>query len=156
MIRVYHHSWNSDWSFGVVGGRFPKDYSLVAQVATENLEEVFQLTNHIDSDWTLNKGVRAISGSHRSSSVGDIFVTEKGEAHLVASMGFVKVGTYIDGVFTAEKMTVWAMLNPKPEPGEKKVRYFYDKGSFEISKKVREERGEKVDSWEADLSEAIA
>lgn len=156
MIRIYHtKNWNSDWSFGSVGSRFPKDYAKVAEVATDSLGEAFQLTNHIESDWTENEGVGAIHGGQRSSSVGDVFVLENGEAHLVASVGFLKVGTLKDGTFTAEKMTVWALLDKNAEP-KKKLRYYYDKGSFDIAVRVREEHGVKVDSWEADLSEAFA
>lgn len=156
MIQIYHHEWNSDWSLGRVGSRFPQDYKLVAQVDTDSLGEAFQLTNHIESNWTENHGVRAYGGGHRSSSVGDVFVLQNGEAHLVASVGFLKVGTFQGGVFIPDKVTVWALLNKKPGPGEKKVQYFYEKFSFDISVKYREENGEKVDSWEADLSEAFA
>ena len=156
MIRIYHTTnWNSDWSFGRVGSRFPKDYKLVAQVDTESLDDAFQLTNHIESDWTANQGVQAVAGGQRSSSVGDIFILSSGEAHLVASIGFLKVGMFEGGRFIPEKMTVWALLDKDAEP-KKKLQYFYEKHSFEFSKKYREEHGGKVDSWEADLSEAFA
>lgn len=157
MIQIYHTlNWNSDWSFGKVGSRFPKDYKLVAQVDTAILGEAFELTNHIDHDWTENERVRAVPGGQRSSSVGDLFIEENGDVHLVASIGFRKMGTFVGGRFTPEKMTVWALLDKSASPGERKLQYFYEKFSFDISKKYREEHGVAVDSWEADLSEAFA
>ena len=156
MIKVYHtKNWNSYWSFGTIGSRFPKDYMLVAEVESDNLDDVFQLTNHIESDWTKNKGVRATLSGQRSSSVGDLFIDAKGDVHLVASVGFIKMGVYKDGVFTPEKMKVWALLTEETEPAKKKLVYYYDKESFKIAKRVNEQHGVKSDSWEADLDEAF-
>ena len=156
MMRICHvKNWNGDWSMGIIGSRFPQGYIEVAQVNTDSLGEAFELTNHIESDWTTNKGVQATIGDHRSSSVGDIFVTGAGEVHLVAPMGFLKMGTFKDGAFTPEKMTVWALLDLNEMP-KKKLRYFYEKRAFEAMKGYQEENGGKIDSWEADLSEAFA
>lgn len=57
---------------------FPQGFTRVAEVSTDTVEDVFELTNHIDSDWTKNDGVTpARLGSIRSTSVGDV-VTHKG------------------------------------------------------------------------------
>ena len=58
---------------------FPDDYILVAIVDSEVLEKVFELTNHIDSQWWDNDGVEVVGDNHhRSTSVGDIVVTNEG------------------------------------------------------------------------------
>ena len=55
---------------------FPQGFALVAAVDAEAPGQVFQLTNHIDSDWTTNPGVTLAANVRRarSSSVGDVFV----------------------------------------------------------------------------------
>lgn len=63
-------------------------YALVAEVETTDVEMAFQLTNHIDEDWTLNPGVRAFVQSCRSTSVGDMIVMPDDEAYLVLPIGF--------------------------------------------------------------------
>lgn len=60
--------------------KFPEDYDEVAFVELPDmdidmaLEEIFRLTNHIDSNWTTNAGVIAKSKNLRSTSVGDVVV----------------------------------------------------------------------------------
>lgn len=58
---------------------FPNGFTHVANVEAKNLGEVFEKTNHIDSNWTLNPGVTLTAmGSFgpRSTSVGDVVVSE--------------------------------------------------------------------------------
>ena len=58
---------------------YPDDYILVAIVDSEVLEKVFELTNHIDTQWWDNDGVEVVGDNHhRSTSVGDIVVTNEG------------------------------------------------------------------------------
>ena len=54
-------------------------FTLVAEVDSDNLEEIFQLTNHIDHSWTQNKKVTVITKNKvRSTSVGDlVFINGK-------------------------------------------------------------------------------
>ncbi len=65
-------------------------YVKVAEVQTVDIEDVFQLTNHIDREWTLNDEVIWHSIlPMRSTSVGDVVVdmtTQK--RYFVASFGF--------------------------------------------------------------------
>jgi hypothetical protein len=67
-------------------------YDKVAVVSTIDLDRAFELTNHIDHDWTENDGVAAEPGGMRSTSVGDILVSTDSEgikrAFAVASFGF--------------------------------------------------------------------
>jgi hypothetical protein len=54
---------------------FPAGFTHVANVDTEAVGAVFQLTNHITHNWTENRGVTPVIGPHvRSTSVGDIIV----------------------------------------------------------------------------------
>lgn len=62
-------------------------YQKVATVATTDLDKAFELTNHIDSDWTLNPEVIAYNRKNKSSCVGDIFVLNN-KAYIVESTGF--------------------------------------------------------------------
>ena len=65
-------------------------YTKVADVYTDDLEKAFELTNHIDSDWT--KGIRVIAvEGQRSTSTGDVMKMADGSLHLVAAFGFVKL-----------------------------------------------------------------
>jgi len=75
MSKVYHVN---DDHFRYRDGVFPDDYDLVATVESEDLERVFYLTNHVESSWTDNSGVEAHSPPHRSTSMGDVVVTEEG------------------------------------------------------------------------------
>jgi hypothetical protein len=64
------------------------DYVLVAEVAVTNLERAYELTNHIDRDWTTNAGVAAHVSRVRSTSMGDVMQTADGKLHAVARFGF--------------------------------------------------------------------
>lgn len=72
-------------------GAFFSDYDLVAVVDSDDLEEAWALTNHIDHDWTDNEKVWALTKAVRSSSVGDIFVVKGGGFYAVAGVGFKKL-----------------------------------------------------------------
>lgn len=102
MIKVYHANENIDresFSYGrdktysrasallmLAAG----NYSLVAEVDTDDLDVAYQKTNHIDSTWTDNDLVTAIGYEHRSSHIGDIF--ELGDdLYVIASIGFDKI-----------------------------------------------------------------
>jgi hypothetical protein len=56
---------------------WPQGYELVAELATDDLDDIFRLTNHIDSAWYENEGVVTHKQS-RSTSVGDIIQTRNG------------------------------------------------------------------------------
>ena len=89
MIRVFH---NPRTDFFRVN---PSDVftitpdELVAIVDTDDLDEAYRLTNHIDKPWYENTEVQTIRKS-RSTSVGD-FMELNGAWYAVAPMGFDKV-----------------------------------------------------------------
>jgi hypothetical protein len=74
LIKVYHHRRGDLW-----------DYA--ADVDTDNLDVAWEKTNTIDHPWWHNPEVTAYH-PHRSSMVGDIFVTDDGEQHQVDRVGF--------------------------------------------------------------------
>ena len=47
---------------------YPDDYILVAIVDSEVLEKVFELTNHIDTQWWDNDGVEVVGDNHHRKS----------------------------------------------------------------------------------------
>jgi hypothetical protein len=61
------------WLEGGVELRFPLDYECVAMVESDDLDEVFQLTNTIDRPWWENEGVE-VRKQTRSTSVGDVVI----------------------------------------------------------------------------------
>lgn len=93
MAQVFH-----DKDFNPVQTRdrvFPDDFMLVAEVDTDKLEDVFCLTNHIDSAWWNNPGVKHFVES-RSTSTGDVVVQSDGTVFVVRTMGWTKVGNVQD------------------------------------------------------------
>ncbi len=71
----------------------PHDYKAIADVEVEDYNEVFGLTNHIEHDWTTNRGVSMlVEGPQRSTSVGDVYEMEDGSALMVAGAGFEPCG----------------------------------------------------------------
>lgn len=56
---------------------WPDGYELVAEVESDDLDDIFRLTNHIDHAWYENEGV-VVHKQARSTSVGDIVETSNG------------------------------------------------------------------------------
>ena len=82
--------------FGFEPTTFPDDFRHVADVAAREMGMVFELTNHIDHNWTENDGVTLARGIDprrtRSTSVGDI-VQSGNDWFVVAGVGFVQLAT---------------------------------------------------------------
>jgi len=69
--------------------KFPTDYKKVAIVESENIDDVFRITNHIDRDWTENEEVEwFLEGGQRSTSVGDVAENEAGVRFYCAPIGW--------------------------------------------------------------------
>jgi hypothetical protein len=81
-IKVHFVNLSLNW-----GNRFFP----VAIVEAEGLEEAWEATQHIHSDWTDGPKVKKILGSKalRSSMVGDLFETPDG-TFVVAGCGFTE------------------------------------------------------------------
>ncbi len=67
---------------------FPAGYEAVAVVDAVDIDDTFELTNHIDHDWTTNKGVLALKSRARSTSIGDVVEAEDGARYAVMGVGF--------------------------------------------------------------------
>ena len=72
--------------FGEWKDEYAQFYTLTYKVDSDDLDEVFELTNI----WSDENKVKKIRRGH-STSVGDIFVKE-GRFHLVKSFGFEEIG----------------------------------------------------------------
>lgn len=77
---------------------FTEDYNRVARLeidvetVEEALNKAYELTNHIDQDWKLNKEVTSyLYEKNRSTSVGDVFMIGAGTHYVVAPFGFDKI-----------------------------------------------------------------
>ena len=68
---------------------WPVSYQEIAHVEANNLEEVYLKTQHLETVWWHNKGVKAIQMS-RSTAIGDILRDENDVLWVVAAFGFVK------------------------------------------------------------------
>jgi len=70
-----------------------KDYSCVARITAQNVDDAYRLSNSIDHYWGDNPEVLiTFRSALRSTSVGDIIVDPEGVKHRVARMGFTRLG----------------------------------------------------------------
>lgn len=76
--------------FGMAPTVFPDDYTHVADVQADTLDQVFQLTNHIDLPWWKNDGVTIkIGQASRSTSIQDV-VKVGNQLFVVAPVGYAQ------------------------------------------------------------------
>ena len=101
---VIWHAKEPNFGFGDQPA-FPAAYERVAVVKCESIDEVFRVTNHIDSDWTKNPevitviknyervGLKLLEKRPRSTSVGDVVeeFRPNGEKFRCAMAGWEKV-----------------------------------------------------------------
>lgn len=72
---------------------FPEGFAHVADCRSLEVGRVFQLTNHIDSDWLANPEVTARVSGARSTSVGDIFVlTNPADGNIIGKWSVEMIG----------------------------------------------------------------
>ena len=64
---------------------WPRDYEHVANVLATGLEDVFEMTQ---DSWSDNDNVFCRVKTHRSTSVGDVVITPKGEIRRCESDGW--------------------------------------------------------------------
>jgi hypothetical protein len=87
--------WATLWDEAeIVAHALREPYDIVAKVKANGLDEVYYLTNNIESSWTGNEGVtpapRFAEGC-RSSSVGDVFYDAEAKVgYAVLPLGFSK------------------------------------------------------------------
>ena len=74
-FKVYHASPRADFLCELDLATFPTGFVHVADVQAENVDEVYERTNHIDSDWTKGKHVVKVHVPRaRSTSCGDVIL----------------------------------------------------------------------------------
>lgn len=74
-------------------------YTEVAHLEAETIDEVFPLTNHIESDWTMGEAIRAVVVPARSTSMGDIVLDEDGGLFSCAMVGWKPLEPQQDQAF---------------------------------------------------------
>jgi len=117
MSKVYHDKDFPHTLLKESERRFPDDFVEVAEVASDELSEIYALTNHIDQDWTLNEGVRKTSeGPVRSTSMGDVVVLSDGTVHLCCTVGWKAVGKADDAPLAFASGGLKFSLSPSQEP----------------------------------------
>jgi len=87
MISIFHNQ--KFLSYEMTKKINSDDLVLVAEVDTDDLEEAYKLTNHIDCNWSNNKKVKTIQRS-RSTSMGDVLIYNN-QRYVVAMFGFEKI-----------------------------------------------------------------
>lgn len=87
MAKVWHAKLPT---FGLSQQNFPADYEVVAEVESESLKAIFQLTNHIDWPWWNNVPTVKALKQTRSTSVGDV-VEINGKYHLCEMAGWREI-----------------------------------------------------------------
>lgn len=104
MIMVYHSKSFRDTAMYGTSDRVNKDlllamldnfdtYEYVAGVESDDLNDAYRLTNHIDGNWIENEGIEAFGEMHRSTSVGDLMIAKDG-IYVVAPFGFDKIRNF--------------------------------------------------------------
>lgn len=70
------------------------DYAKVATLKGYAMKDIFPMTQNLDEGWTDNlpDGVElATAGPHRSTSCGDILVSDEGTAYVLGPPGFIEL-----------------------------------------------------------------
>jgi len=86
MFYVYHRI-VPEFLTPTVPVNFPEGFERVAIVLTNDIEEAFKLTNHIDKEWWENPESLCFKES-RSTSVGDVLVSQDDKRYLCESIGW--------------------------------------------------------------------
>jgi len=88
--KVYHAAKAILWPH--IELHWPHDYHLVAEVLTDDIEEAYYLTQHIDSEWWSHPRVTPTEPTnHRSTMPGDVVVDPKGTAWRCQPLGWSKI-----------------------------------------------------------------
>jgi hypothetical protein len=124
-IHVYHNPHFLDIS-RQPGPEVPDLASLylAAIVATDDSEQAYHLTQHVDADWYGHPAVTAVVRS-RSTSVGDVLETADGRLLLVASFGFRELSGWSLPAAETALARALAPDEDRPEPALRTARYLY-------------------------------
>jgi hypothetical protein len=100
LFKVYHAIEPGFGDFDAERVRWPGNFEAVAWVEARNIDDVFRITNHIDSNWTENPEVKRLLtpvDRTRSTSVGDVVLDfATGKLYAVAGVGWKQIGDVND------------------------------------------------------------
>lgn len=98
MISVFHNIHYNDWDLVKKGAKSTDDLALpmenlvkVAEVASDDPNKAFELTNHIHQNWILNEGVTPLIPRPRSTSIGDVLQTGPNTYLVVDNCSFKEI-----------------------------------------------------------------
>ena len=92
-ISVWHLDNKRDAGWSETPAAWPVGYTKVADVEGDDLDDVFRITNSIDSAWWRVLKHDVPGRGLRSSSVGDVFEID-GVGHRIATAGFEAVSRH--------------------------------------------------------------
>lgn len=101
MSSLVYHDKEPRFGLNETPRTWPDDFDLVANLDIDDLDAIFELTNHVTGDWTKNPQVKwsktdwpedGPQKGCRSTSVGDIIVTSNEEVYLVLPVGWESLG----------------------------------------------------------------
>lgn len=90
-IQTFHVHHETEPNWGHVTQPFNEEnFTFVATVRVASIDDVFERTNHIESDWTENEEVTKAPGAthFRSTSIGDVVVDESGVRYRCVARGW--------------------------------------------------------------------
>jgi hypothetical protein len=73
---------------------YPKGYIKVAEVDTDDMEQAFAMTQHVERSWAARDGIKLLVPARtvRSTSMGDVLVKD-GRPYYVRPIGFEPITT---------------------------------------------------------------
>lgn len=106
MTHVWHDK-EPRFGFNEKPRVFPDDFVKVAEVDVPELDQAYELTNHIGSAWhRANMAeVEPLVENPRSTSVGDIIVDRNNIVHICMMVGWQQIGK-IDGWDGVDKIII--------------------------------------------------
>lgn len=90
-MTVVYHDKKPSFGMSEEPRTWPDDYDVAAEVDSDDLDDVYELTNTITQPWWENDGVKNAKPA-RSTSVGDIVVTSQDVVFLVLPVGWKEIG----------------------------------------------------------------
>ena len=92
MFKLFHACPRVEWPFEDYLPKQPgREYRRVADIAVDNINDVFRLTQNLETPWTDGPYVRMAEMRRRSTSIGDVIQTEDGRTFVVAPLGLEEV-----------------------------------------------------------------
>lgn len=88
--KVYH-AINPTFGFGATKHKFPEDFKFVAEINSDNLDDIYNRTQNAFDSWVKGDGVISIEDSARSTSIGDVIVLPNGKRYECKEIGWGEI-----------------------------------------------------------------